>query len=661
MATTSDQAGFFDLQIESPSSSCSSSPPTSLKPVDSQNEIDSGCGSDDDPALALKINKGLSMGYDYELIKSVIQQQNDGDDMSKFIETIVRTAEVNSNSNIISTNNNNNNNNNSPSSKSCSPTTINQKADMDLSSMNSNCSETTMPIPHDIYIIDGADLAYSFGNNVFSWRGIEICIKYLHSHGHKKVFVALPYSLKHHRHDQSFSESKSLRDLERKNMLVYTNRMSKQTNKPGSYTHISEMLKFSQKTKGHLITNVSLKDVILDFTIYKHIIEEKVIRYRFQNDNFQPLLVTIVSGDDGNDCETHYPLCPYGKKCTYGSKCKYFHIERRYQNPLSITESLQMKARLEKSKLQHQSSNPPMIPVLANNGFKSAFNQTKSGPDHIHMYNDRHSPIPFYPTMEQTLIDDARAAYEYGLSSTSPMSTSNDFSFVDQRLPMQQQQQQQTRQTQIPTHHSWFGTPNQQQSAFNRTFSMPQQQQQTNLFSNNDSQRLMEEQQQMAATMLIHQQNWARQQQQQQQQQMFSMQQQQQPQQFEQNVLRLLSMLSFQQQNNMMNNHNQHLSSVNTMMPSMTSQSSQQQQQQQQQQESPYDRSSMNSQQYLADKIQAVRHLWESESQYASSSSHSQQMQNYNLQPASPMVDSTLFSPMNTSFQQGTHGFIQFQ
>ncbi len=96
----------------------------------------------------------------------------------------------------------------------------------------------------------------------------------------------MPYSLKNHRHDQNFSESKSLRDLERKNLLVYTDRMSKQTNKPSSYTHISEMLKFSQKTKGHLITNVSLKDVILDFTIYKQILEEKVIRYRFQNDKY---------------------------------------------------------------------------------------------------------------------------------------------------------------------------------------------------------------------------------------------------------------------------------------------------------------------------------------------------------------------------------------
>ena len=44
------------------------------------------------------------------------------------------------------------------------------------------------------------------------------------------------------------------------------------------------MLKFAQKTKGYLITNVSLKDFLLDFTIYKQILEERVIRYRFQSE-----------------------------------------------------------------------------------------------------------------------------------------------------------------------------------------------------------------------------------------------------------------------------------------------------------------------------------------------------------------------------------------
>ncbi|CAF1466426.1 unnamed protein product [Adineta steineri] len=208
------------------------------------------------------------MGYNYELIKSVIQQQTDGDDMSKFIETIVRTAEVNSNSNISSS---------SSSMKTFSPQT---KTDTD-------CSDTT--IPHDVYMIDGADLAFSF----------------------------------------------------------------------------------------------------------------------------QSLLVRIINDDDdGNDCETHCSLCLYGKKCTYRLKCNYFHIERLHQNLFSITESLHMKARLEKSKIQHYLSTPTMI----NN---NRFNHTTSGPKHLHMYSS--------PIMDQTLADDTRIAYEYGLTSTP---ISNDFSFV---------------------------------------------------------------------------------------------------------------------------------------------------------------------------------------------------------------------------------------
>ena len=155
IAASQDPTCYFDLPVGSPSSSCSSSPLTSLKPVLNHHEIDSGCGSDEDPALALKINKGLSMGYDYELIKSVIEQQNDGDDMSKFIETIVRTAEVTgqSSGNAAS-------NHHSPSRKSCSPTMINQRTsttDMDSSSTN---SDSSVSVPHDVYIIDGADLAY---------------------------------------------------------------------------------------------------------------------------------------------------------------------------------------------------------------------------------------------------------------------------------------------------------------------------------------------------------------------------------------------------------------------------------------------------------------------------------------------------------------------
>lgn len=77
---------------------------------------------EDDPILALKINKGLSMGYDYELIRRVLQQQTNDHDMSTFIETIVRTAEMN-------------------------------KPVIDSSPMK------TMELSYDVFIIDGVDLA----------------------------------------------------------------------------------------------------------------------------------------------------------------------------------------------------------------------------------------------------------------------------------------------------------------------------------------------------------------------------------------------------------------------------------------------------------------------------------------------------------------------
>lgn len=125
-----------DPPLDSLSSSCSSSPPASSLKGEHQHENDSGCASDDDPTLALKISKGLSMGYDYELIKSVIDQQSHGEDMSKFIETMVRTAEMQVHSTC---------------SPRTSPTTVKSTSDTDSDSN----------VIHDVYMIDGADLAHT--------------------------------------------------------------------------------------------------------------------------------------------------------------------------------------------------------------------------------------------------------------------------------------------------------------------------------------------------------------------------------------------------------------------------------------------------------------------------------------------------------------------
>ena len=117
----------MSTSFHSSSSSRSSSPPSSSLKGDQQHENDSGWASEDDPSLALKISKGLSMGYNYELIKSVIDQQSHGEEMSKFIESIVRTAET----------------------QGHSPSTGNSKSTSDTDS------------DPNVYMIDGADLAYT--------------------------------------------------------------------------------------------------------------------------------------------------------------------------------------------------------------------------------------------------------------------------------------------------------------------------------------------------------------------------------------------------------------------------------------------------------------------------------------------------------------------
>ena len=85
--------------------------------------------------------------------------------------------------------------------------------------------------------------------------------------------------MKYHRYDSDFTESKYLRNLERRHHLTYTKRLSK---RPDQY--LNEILKFTEKNKGYLISNISLKDSIFDMTTYKRTVEEKIVRYRFQHE-----------------------------------------------------------------------------------------------------------------------------------------------------------------------------------------------------------------------------------------------------------------------------------------------------------------------------------------------------------------------------------------
>ena len=103
-----------------------------------------------------------------------------------------------------------------------------------------------------------------------------------------------------------------------------------------------------------------------------------------------------------------------------------------------------------------------------------------------------------------------------------------------------------------------------------------------------------------------------------------------------------------QQQNNLVNTSNPHLANLATIIPPMTVQSVHPQLQ-----EHRHDRASVNSQQGLADKIQAVRHLWESEN----SAQLVHPMTSYSQSQADP----SLYNHLGGTFQPASQGFIPFQ
>ena len=72
-------------------------------------------------------------------------------------------------------------------------------------------------------------------------------------------------------------------------------------------------------------------------------------------------------------------------------------------------------------------------------------------------------------------------------------------------------------------------------------------------------------------------------------------------------------------------------------------------------QENQYERSVVNSQQGLADKIQGVRHLWETENQ-SSNSPQFMHVQQQQIQPGA--IDPNIYNPMMATFQQSTQTFL---
>ncbi|KAL1494071.1 hypothetical protein ABEB36_009727 [Hypothenemus hampei] len=203
-------------------------------------------------------------------------------------------------------------------------------------------------------VIDGSNVAMSHGNKeIFSCKGIKICIDWFKARGHKEITVFVPKWRKEApRPDNPIKDQEILAELERERLLVFTPSRLVGGRRMVCYDD-RYILKLAAQTDGIVVSNDNYRDLCQESAEFRKVIEEQILMYSFVNDHFMPPDDPL--GRSGPTLDNFLkrqtrkgeisgtpppPPCPYGKKCTYGNKCKYHHPERGPLPHKSVTERL---------------------------------------------------------------------------------------------------------------------------------------------------------------------------------------------------------------------------------------------------------------------------------------------------------------------------------
>ncbi|KAM3965773.1 zinc finger CCCH-type containing protein regnase 1 isoform 1-T1 [Aphomia sociella] len=218
-------------------------------------------------------------------------------------------------------------------------------------------------------VIDGSNVAMSHGNKeVFSCRGIEICVDWFRARGHKDIIVFIPKWRKEaSRPDNPVADRDTLERLERDRVLVYT--PSRLVNGKRLVCYDDRyILRLAADTDGIVVSNDNYRDLATENPEFRKVVEERLLMYSFVNDRFMPPDDPL--GRSGPTLDVFLrappsradppPACPYGRKCTYGNKCKFHHPERAGRPHKSVAEKLSERAaRALRPRDLHTVSLPP--------------------------------------------------------------------------------------------------------------------------------------------------------------------------------------------------------------------------------------------------------------------------------------------------------------
>ncbi|XP_026675247.1 probable ribonuclease ZC3H12C isoform X2 [Ceratina calcarata] len=198
-------------------------------------------------------------------------------------------------------------------------------------------------------VIDGSNVAMSHGNKeVFSCRGIKICVDWFRARGHKEITVFVPKWRKEtSRIDNPVADQEILGELERDRLLVFTPSRLVGGKRMVCYDD-RYILKLAVEVDGIVVSNDNYRDLAQENPEFRKVVEERILMYTFVNDRFMPPDDPL--GRSGPTLDNFLrilprksdpaPPCPYAKKCTYGNKCKFRHPERGSHPQKSVTEKL---------------------------------------------------------------------------------------------------------------------------------------------------------------------------------------------------------------------------------------------------------------------------------------------------------------------------------
>ncbi|XP_052459265.1 protein KHNYN-like isoform X1 [Carassius gibelio] len=133
-------------------------------------------------------------------------------------------------------------------------------------------------------IIDGSNVAMSHGLGVFfSCRGIALAVQQFWARGHREITVFVPQWRQ--KSNSKVKERQYMNELCDLGFLKYTPSREVEGKRINSYDD-RFMLELAQKTKGVIVTNDNLRDLVDESPAWRDIIKKSLLQYVFAGDLF---------------------------------------------------------------------------------------------------------------------------------------------------------------------------------------------------------------------------------------------------------------------------------------------------------------------------------------------------------------------------------------